>query len=114
MGYVEKPLWLRSDVAKDNTLRRIEISVLSDYFSVSIQFFGTEEDQKRNKDSEFCFTVRNYCEAFLMFKMGEFRDCVPVRFMREGYRVIVGRNDNYCDCGVRVLIKIRVKITKDS
>ena len=49
---------------------------------MKIKFFGTEEDKKRNKDSKFCFTMRDYCEAFLMFQVGDLKDCIPVRFMR--------------------------------
>ena len=48
-----------------------------------------------------------------MFEMGSLRDCVPTRFLREGYRVVTGRNSSYCDCGVRVLIKVRVSVIPD-
>lgn len=37
------------------------------------------------------------------------RDCIPTRFIREGYRVIVGRNSRYVDCGVRVLLRVKIK-----
>lgn len=45
-----------------------------------------------------------------MFEIGEnLKECVPLRFLREGYRVIAGRNSNYSDCGVRILVKVRIK-----
>jgi hypothetical protein len=45
-----------------------------------------------------------------MFEMENgLRDCIPTRFIREGYRVIIGRNSNYIDCGVRVLVRVKVR-----
>ena len=60
VGYVEKPIWMRSSVVRDNSLRRVQISVLSEYFDVKFIFFGSEDDKKRNKDSKYCFTMRDY------------------------------------------------------
>jgi hypothetical protein len=33
-----------------------------------------------------------------------------MRFMREGYRVVMGRNERYCDCGARVLLYAKVTV----
>jgi hypothetical protein len=60
-GYVEKPIWMRSNVKRDSRLRKIEITVLSSIFDVQVRFFGTEEDLKRNEGSKLSFHVRDYC-----------------------------------------------------
>ena len=50
-----------------------------------------------------------------MFEMENgLRDCIPTRFIREGYRVIIGRNSNYIDCGVRVLLRVKVRYLSNS
>jgi hypothetical protein len=77
---------------------------------VAIKFFGTEGDMKRNKGVSSSFTVRDHLEAFLMFSIGEkLKDCVPLRFMRGGYRVLVAKNELYRDSGIRVLVFISIK-----
>jgi len=45
-----------------------------------------------------------------MFEMDNgLKDCIPLRFIRQGYRVIAGRNKDYVDCGFRILLRVRIK-----
>ena len=61
IGYVVKPSWLRGEGGRNGNLRRIEISVLSEYFEVKVRLLGSPEDRRRNQRSEFSFTVQDYC-----------------------------------------------------
>jgi hypothetical protein len=77
---------------------------------MKIKFFGTNSDIKKNEENKFTFQIEDFEVGFLMFEMENgLKDCIPTRFIREGYRVIVGRNNNYVDCGVRVLLRVRIK-----
>ena len=58
------------------------MAILSKKFDVKIKFMGSEEDRRRNQESHYCFTVRDFCEGFLMFEIGSLKDCIPTRFMR--------------------------------
>ena len=61
--------------------------------SVKVNFYGSKEDMKKNEKSSFIFTVGDYLEGFLIFRLGEdFKDCVPLRFLKQGYRVLVAKN----------------------
>lgn len=59
LGYVEKPLHLRSNIPKKNIERTITIEVCSKE-KVTIKFFGTDADVKRNRGASSCFVVRDY------------------------------------------------------
>ncbi len=57
----------------------------------------------------FEFEAVDYDESFLMFKIGQkLKDCIPVRFLRSGYRVLVGKNKLFLDSGIRVVIHIKI------
>ena len=44
-----------------------------------------------------------------MFSINEkFKDCLPMRFIRKGYRVLIAKNEMYRDSGIRVLIFITI------
>ena len=74
------------------------------------EFFGTDEDNKRNKNTKLEFTVRDYDEAFVMFTMKDgLKECLPLRFVRKGYRVLVARNHLFRDSGVRILVHISIR-----
>jgi hypothetical protein len=48
-------------------------------------------------------------EGFLMFYIDKaYKDCIPLRYIRAGYRVIIGRNAMFLDSGIRVVIKISI------
>lgn len=47
-----------------------------------------------------------------MFDIGEkFKDCIALRFIRHGYRVLVAKNEYFRDSGIRVLVQIQIKET---
>lgn len=52
------------------------------------------------------YKYENPDESFIIFDIGtKYRDCVALRFVSEGYRILEGRNKhNFMDCGVRILI----------
>lgn len=71
-----------------------------------MKFQGLESDNAFNLEAVDKFTYYNPDESFLLFDFGgKYRDCVALRFISQGYRIIEGRNiNNYLDCGIRVLI----------
>lgn len=65
---------------------------------------------KLNQNSNLAFTVKDYLEGFLMFKIEDkFKDCIPLRYIRKGYRVLVAKNEMFRDCGIRIIIHITIK-----
>lgn len=57
-----------------------------------------------NSNSILSFKVVDSLEAFLVFEIGEeYKDCIPLRFLRSGYRVLVAKNKAFRDSGKRVL-----------
>lgn len=51
--------------------------------------------------------MRDNDEGFLMFTINDkLRECVPLRWARQGYRVLIAKNEMYRDSGIRVLVSI--------
>lgn len=56
------------------------------------------------------FRVHDSNEGFLMFIINEkLRECVPLRWVRQGYRVLIAKNETYRDSGIRVLVYLNIK-----
>jgi hypothetical protein len=36
------------------------------------------------------------------------RECVPLRWARQGYRVLIAKNETYRDSGIRVLVFLSI------
>ena len=65
---------------------------------------------KMNSKSNTSFTVGDYLEGFLIFSIGEhYKDCIPLRFLKQGFRVLIAKNEFFRDSGKRMLIHISVK-----
>ena len=48
---------------------------------------------KANQSSTFNFIVKDQYEGFIMFYINDkFKDCLPLRFIRRGYRVLIAKN----------------------
>ena len=79
---------------------------------IGIKFFGSDRDTKSNSNATNSFNVNDYLEGFLMFEIGaKFKDCIALRFIRQGYRVLVAKNEYFRDSGIRVLVRIQIKET---
>jgi hypothetical protein len=112
IGYIEKPLHLRSSQPKPQIQKSIQVKVLTTSEKVSIKFFGTEQDLKVNQNSTSNFQVKDYLEGFLMFRINEgLKECLPLRFIRKGYRVLIAKNEMFRDSGLRILVHISIKET---
>ena len=49
----------------------------------------------------------------MFFNIGDgLKECIPVRFLREGYRVLVAKNDLFLDSGVRVVVHIAIDVER--
>jgi hypothetical protein len=109
IGFIQKPIHLRSDQKHTSIKKTIKIEIMSDIKSIEIKFFGSEKDMKansKNKKVNYFETV-DYDEAFLIFVINEeLKECVPIRFIREGYRVLVAKNSLFKDSGIRIIIQI--------
>lgn len=111
VGYVPKPLHLRRDsqYEKERFVLMIEIKLFSSE-TISVRLFGSEQDMRNNSNARLNFNVRDYLEGFLMFAIGEdCYDCIPLRFLRRGFRVLVGKNAAFRDAGKRVLFHANLK-----
>ena len=65
---------------------------------------------KINDKSKEKFVLYDYDEAFIMFHIeNQFKECIPVRFIRSGYRVLVGKTNYFKDSGIRVIVKISIE-----
>jgi len=60
VGYVEKPLHLRTNQPRPTTTLKISISILSSLFKGRIRFFGSAQDMKANTDNTLTFEVRDF------------------------------------------------------
>jgi hypothetical protein len=109
IGYIQKPLHLRQNLPQ-NVQKLINIKIVSTNEKVNIKFYGIEEDMKLNANSINDFQVKHFCEGFLMFQIGnKFKECIPLRFIRKGFRVLIAKNEMYRDSGIRVLILVTIK-----
>jgi hypothetical protein len=64
---------------------------------------------KINQTSQNIFKIRDHLEGFLILEVKNgHKDCIPLRFIRKGYRVLVIKNELYLDSGVRILIHISI------
>lgn len=65
---------------------------------------------KANQSSTFNFIVKDQYEGFIMFYINDkFKDCIPLRYIRRGYRVLIAKNEKFRDSGIRALIHITIK-----
>jgi hypothetical protein len=113
IGYIPKPAHLlkNSVESKKNVIKVIQIKNLSTE-KIGIKFFGSDRDTKSNSNATNSFNVNDYLEGFLMFEIGaKFKDCIALRFIRQGYRVLVAKNEYFRDSGIRVLVRIQIKET---
>ena len=113
IGYIPKPAHLlkNSVESKKNVIKVIQIKNLSTE-KIGIKFFGSDRDTKSNSNASNSFNVNDYLEGFLMFEIGaKFKDCIALRFIRQGYRVLVAKNEYFRDSGIRVLVRIQIKET---
>jgi hypothetical protein len=60
LGYIPKPLHLRSNTPKPAIKKLIQIKVISINEKVSVKFYGTDQDMKLNHNSSFSFQAVNY------------------------------------------------------
>jgi hypothetical protein len=84
---------------------------MSDVKSMEIKFFGSERDMKANAKSKKTdtFETVDFEEAFLIFVINEsLKECIPIRFIREGYRVLVAKNSLFKDSGIRIIVQISI------
>ena len=68
LGYIPKPLHLRSSLPQPSVRKLISIKVISPE-EVSVRFFGSEQDMKVNVNAVRDFHVVDMCEGFLMFEI---------------------------------------------
>ena len=47
----------------------------------------------------------------MIFNIDEkYRDCVAMRFIAPGFRILEGKNkDNYLDCGIRIVVHVTIE-----
>jgi hypothetical protein len=110
IGYVPKPphLLKGSTVQRDPVIKTIHIKVFSNE-AIYVKLFGSKQDMKNNAKANLSFVVRDYLEGFLIFEVGEvYKDCIPLRFLKQGYRVLVAKNEFFRDSGKRMLIYVNV------
>lgn len=111
IGFIPKPIHLRSNQKPPSIKKIIKIEIMSDVKSLEIKFLGSERDMKFNSKSKKAnyFETVDYDEAFLIFIINEsLKECIPVRFIREGYRVLVAKNSLFKDSGIRIIIQITI------
>lgn len=73
IGYIPKPIHLRSNQKRPSIKKTIKIEIMSDIKSIEIKFFGSERDIKVNAKSKKTdsFETVDYDEAFLIFVINE-------------------------------------------
>jgi hypothetical protein len=109
IGYIQKPPHLRSN-SFQGVQWLINVKIVSSNEKVNIKFYGIEEDMRLNHNSNNDFQVKHFYEGFLMFSISnKFKECIPLRFIRKGYRVLIAKNEMYRDSGIRVLILVTIK-----
>jgi hypothetical protein len=111
LGYVPKPAHLLrgSRQPRERQARMVHVKVFSSE-AITVRLLGSQFDIKVNRDANLSFLVRDYLEGFLLFELGEnYKDCLPLRFLKQGYRVLVAKNQFFRDSGKRVLIHLSVK-----
>ena len=94
IGYILKPAHLikGSQLTRERVTKTIQVRVISNE-PIKIRLFGSDQDMKANSSANLSFIVRDYLEGFLIFKIGSnYKDCIPLRFLRQGYRVLVAKN----------------------
>jgi hypothetical protein len=60
LGYIQKPLYLRSKLPKPPIQKIIQIKVISTNEKVTVKFFGTDQDMKINQSPNWCYQIRDY------------------------------------------------------
>lgn len=111
-GYALKPKHLREGQVGEKKRYRLKIEVIeSSNFEVRMKFLGLAEDTLRNEHSKDEFSFSSLDESFIIFNIGtEHRDCVALRYLAEGYRILSGKNkNNYMDCGIRILTHVTLR-----
>lgn len=109
LGYVPKPIHLRSSFPRKEAQRTYQVRACSTNEKLAVRFYGTERDMRANQGGG-PFEVRDHEEGFLMFTINEkLRECVPLRWARQGYRVLIAKNETYRDSGIRVLVSLSIK-----
>ena len=63
---------------------------------------------EKNEGKDKQFIISQIDESFIIFKFGENEiECVALRFLGEGYRVVQVKNkEDYLDKGGRVIVRV--------